>query len=92
VQNAINFLHTFAQVLIYLFIFAIFVRAAASWFVRAAASWFIRDYHGLFMGFLVDVTEPILGPLRRVIPTGLGVDFSPMIAIAVLYVVGQFLG
>ena len=34
----------------------------------------------------------ILGPLRRLIPTGLGVDFSPMIAIAVLYVVGQFLG
>jgi YggT family protein len=84
VQNAINFLHTFAQVLIYLCIFAIVV--------RAAASWFIRDYHGLIMGFLVDVTEPILGPLRRVIPTGLGVDFSPMIAIAVLYVVGQFLG
>jgi len=84
VQNAINFLHTFAQVLIYLCIFAIFV--------RAAASWFIRDHHGLAMGFLVDVTEPILGPLRRVIPTGLGVDFSPMIAIAVLYVIGQFLG
>jgi len=84
VQNAINFLHTFAQVLIYLCIFAIVV--------RATASWFIRDFHGIIMGFLVDVTEPILGPLRRVIPTGLGVDFSPMIAIAVLYVVGQFLG
>ena len=83
-QNVINFLHTFAEVLIYLCIFAIFV--------RAAASWFIRDSHGLFMGFLVDVTEPILGPLRRVIPARLGVDFSPMIAIAVLYVVGQFLG
>ena len=83
-QTAINYLHTFAQVLIYLFIFAIFVRAAASWFVR--------DYHGRMMGFLVDVTEPILGPLRRIIPTGLGVDFSPMIAIAVLYVLGQFLG
>jgi YggT family protein len=84
VQTAINFLHTFAQVLIYLCIFAIFV--------RAAASWFIRDFHGMFMGFLVDVTEPLLSPLRRLIPTGLGVDFSPMIAIAVLYVLGQFLG
>jgi YggT family protein len=83
VQPVINLLHTFAQVLIYLFIFAIFV--------RAAASWFIRDYHGTFMGFLVDVTEPILGPLRRIVPTGLGIDFSPMIAIAVLYVLGQFI-
>jgi YggT family protein len=82
-QTAINYLHTFAQVLVYLFIFAIFVRAAASWFVR--------DYHSRAMGFLVDVTEPILGPLRRVIPAALGVDFSPMIAILVLYVVGQFL-
>ena len=44
------------------------------------------------MGFLVDVTEPLLAPLRRIVPTGLGVDFAPMIAIAVLYVLGQFLG
>jgi len=83
-QTVINYLHTFAQVLVYLFIFAIFVRAAASWFVR--------DYHSRVMGFLLDVTEPILGPLRRVLPAALGVDFSPMIAILVLYVLGQFLG
>ncbi|HVH65545.1 MAG TPA: YggT family protein [Candidatus Acidoferrum sp.] len=83
-QTAINYLHTFAQVLIYLFISAITL--------RALASWFFRDYHGTVMGFLVDVTEPILGPLRRLTPTGLGVDFSPMIAILVLYVAGQFLG
>ncbi|TMD40492.1 MAG: YggT family protein [Chloroflexi bacterium] len=83
-QTVINYLHTFAQVLVYLFIFAIFVRAAASWFVR--------DNHSRVMGFLLDVTEPILGPLRRVLPAALGVDFSPMIAILVLYVLGQFLG
>ena len=82
-QTAITYLHTFAQVLIYLFIFAIFIRAAASWFVR--------DYHSRVMAFLIDVTEPILGPLRRVIPVRLGVDFSPMVAILVLYVLGQFL-
>lgn len=83
-QTAINYLHTFAQVLIYLFISAIVL--------RALASWFFRDYHSTIMGFLVDVTEPILGPLRRIVPAGLGVDFSPMIAILALYVVGQFLG
>ena len=83
-QTAINYLHSFAQVLIYLYIVAIILRALASWFVR--------EHSGAIMGFLVDVTEPILGPLRRIVPTGLGVDFSPMIAILVLYVVGQFLG
>lgn len=83
-QTAINYLHTFAQVLIYLYIVALLLRALSSWFVR--------DYHGTVLEFLVDVTEPILGPLRRVMPRALGVDFSPMIAITVLYVLGQFLG
>jgi len=84
VQTALNYLHTFAQVLIYLFIAAI-IR-------RALASWFIRDYRGLLMGFLFDVTEPVLSPLRRIVPGALGVDFSPMIAVLLLYVLGQFLG
>ena len=48
-QTVINYLHTFAQVLVYLFLFAIFVRAAASWFVR--------DNHSRVMGFLLDVTS-----------------------------------
>ena len=76
-------MHAFALVFIYLLIFAIFARALASWFVR--------DGRGPLMGFLTDVTEPILGPLRRIIPTGMGVDFSPMVAILLLYVLGQFL-
>jgi len=83
-QTAINYLHTFAQVLIYLYIVA--------FILRALSSWFVRDYHGTALEFLIDVTEPILSPLRRVVPTRLGVDFSPMIAITVLYIIGQFLG
>lgn len=83
-QTAITYLHTFAQVLIYLYILA-FV-------LRALGSWFVRDYHGTPLEFLVDVTEPILGPMRRVMPAALGVDFSPMVAILVLFVIGQFLG
>jgi YggT family protein len=83
VQTAISYLHTFAQVLVYLYIVAIVARAAASWFVR--------DFRSMVMSFLVDVTEPVLAPLRRIIPTGMGIDFSPMIAIAGLYILGQFL-
>jgi YggT family protein len=83
VQTAISYLHTFAQVLVYLYIVAIVARAAGSWFVR--------DFRSIVMSFLVDVTEPVLAPLRRIIPTGMGIDFSPMIAIAGLYILGQFL-
>lgn len=82
-QTVISYLHTFAQVLVYLYICAIVARAAASWFVR--------DFRSAVMSFLVDVTEPVLAPLRRIIPTGIGIDFSPMIAIVALYVLGQFL-
>ncbi len=75
--TVLNYLHAFALVFVYLLIGAIFARAAASWFVRDGGSSLMR--------FLVDVTEPILAPLRRIIPKGMGVDFSPMVAILVLY-------
>jgi YggT family protein len=83
VATITTYLHTFALVFIYLLIFAIFARAAASWFVR--------DGGGSVMRFLVDVTEPVLGPLRRLMPSAMGIDFSPMVAIVALYLLGQLL-
>jgi YggT family protein len=77
------YLLEFARVLIYLWIVSIFARAMASWFVR--------DWSNPIMRFLVDVTEPILGPLRRVVPSPMGVDFSPMVAILALYLVSYLL-
>ncbi len=79
-----NFLHSFAVVLINLLILAIAARAIASWFVR--------DWGNPVMRFLLDVTEPILAPLRRLIPFAMGVDFSPMIAIFGLFLVRGLLG
>jgi YggT family protein len=80
----VTYLHEFARVLLYLWIVSIFARAMASWFVR--------DWSNPFMRFLVDVTEPILAPLRRVVPSPMGVDFSPMVAIAALYLVSVLFG
>lgn len=39
------------------------------------------------LGFLRDVSEPYLRLFRRLLPTMGGFDFTPMIAIIVLYVV-----
>lgn len=83
-STLLSYLHSFALVFVYLLIFAIFARAAASWFVR--------DTQSSLMRFLFDVTEPILAPLRRFIPTGMGVDFSPMIAILILFLFVNLLG
>jgi len=35
---------------------------------------------GRLYQFVYEVTEPVLGPIRRVIPPMMGLDFSPMIA------------
>lgn len=34
--------------------------------------------------FLVMITEPILGPVRRLLPSGGGFDFSPIIVVLVI--------
>lgn len=41
--------------------------------------------------FIYQVTEPILGPIRRLLPTGnMGIDFSPIIAIFALSIIRTF--
>ncbi|MEW6031637.1 MAG: YggT family protein [Bacillota bacterium] len=42
--------------------------------------------------YLVEVTEPVLRPIRRVLPdVGVPIDLSPLIAIIVLDIVGRVL-
>lgn len=42
--------------------------------------------------FVYQVTEPILGPIRRLIPTGnIGIDLSPIVAILALSIIRNFL-
>lgn len=39
-----------------------------------------------------DLTEPVLGPIRELIPTGsIGIDFSPLVAIFALSIIRSFL-
>ena len=40
---------------------------------------------------MVQVTEPILAPIRRVLPTFGMIDFSPMVAILLLVVIERLL-
>lgn len=49
---------------------------------------FVRPYRGTFLGQLDSIswrlTEPILGPIRRMLPQTMGLDFSPFIALLLL--------
>jgi YggT family protein len=53
--------------------------------VRAVLSWFNLRPDNPVVRFLDEVTDPILAPLRRVIPTAGGIDFAPMVAILILW-------
>ncbi len=53
-------------------------------FVRAILSWFRLGRYRLPLLVLDDLTEPVLAPLRRVIPTIGRIDISPLVAIVVL--------
>ena len=54
-------------------------------FMRIVFSWGMVSYSNRLMRFLVNTTEPLLGPLRRIIPP-LGVmDISPIFAFIIIW-------
>ena len=54
-------------------------------FVRIIFSWGMVSYQNRIMRFLVDITEPLLAPLRRMIPPLGRMDISPLIAFLILF-------
>jgi YggT family protein len=64
-------------------------------FARFILSWVRPDpYHptwGPLMRFVYQATEPLLAPIRRILPATGGVDFSPMILLFALYFIRSFL-
>lgn len=54
-------------------------------FVRIIFSWGMVSYQNRIMRFLVDVTEPLLAPLRRIIPPLGRMDISPIVAFLILW-------
>jgi len=60
--------------------------------IRSLMSWFPIDPNNIFVNIVHTITEPILAPLRRVLPRLEMLDLSPMVAIILLYVVVWLLG
>ncbi len=60
--------------------------------IRALLSWVNPDPWNPFVQFLTRVTEPVLAPIRRRVPSWrIGIDLSPLIAILAIYFVQWFL-
>ena len=66
----------------------IVIRALLSWVRprRLSRGWRLVEE------FLYETTEPVLAPIRRVLPMTGGIDFSPVVAIVLIYLVLLILG
>jgi YggT family protein len=73
----------FISILATVLTLAIIIRALMSWFMPANGNSLTR--------VLMDITEPILRPIRRVLPPVGGFDFSPILAIILIQVVSSLL-
>lgn len=58
-------------------------------FMRIVFGWGMVSYSNRIMRFLVNVTEPLLGPLRRIIPPLGMMDISPIVAFLILWLFQQ---
>jgi YggT family protein len=71
--------------LVNVYIFIIFGRIILSWFPRSSGV--LGTIGDVFFG----LTEPVLGPVRRMVPMiamgGMGLDLSPIIVLLVLQIV-----
>ncbi len=73
-----EFIHVVAQILILLVI------------VSAILSYFMSPYHPL-RETIDRIVDPLLAPIRRVVPAVGGFDFSPLILIVLIGLIDQVL-
>jgi YggT family protein len=74
----------FVQVFIWVYVLLIFAYVLMSWVRLPYSIWLSR-----IQRFLYDVVEPYLRIFRRILPPLGPLDLSPMVAVIVLFVVGQ---
>jgi YggT family protein len=70
---------------------AIFTVLMAALLIRVIASWFGIGPYNRWMRPIVALTSWLIDPIRRIMPPFGMIDFSPMVAWLVLYVVRGFL-
>lgn len=60
-------------------------------FARVICSWIRVNPYGKVFQFIFSLTEPLLAPIRRLMPKTMMLDFSPMILMFVLILLQRLL-
>jgi len=74
-----GFIFSFIQLLCQVLTLAILLRIVVSWFSPGPTN--------VLTKMLYQTTEPILAPLRRIIPRVGMIDFTPLVAVIILQVI-----
>ena len=77
-----TYLFNFIELLCEVLTLAIFVRVILSWFMTRP---------NMLTIILDKITDPILAPLRRIIPRAGMFDFSPLVAIILLQLIARLI-
>jgi len=78
----VTFLFSFIRLLCEVLTLAIFIRVILSWFLTRPNT----------LSIILDkITEPLLAPLRRIIPRAGMFDFTPLVAIILLQLIANLL-
>lgn len=76
------FVSTFVQLLLYAVTALVFARVILSWVDPRGSN--------QISAFIIGMTEPMLAPIRRVLPNTGMIDFSPTILLIVLFMLMRF--
>jgi YggT family protein len=79
-----NIVLSFIQVICDILTFAIFARALLSWFPIGP--------NNPLVTVIYQITEPIMAPLRRIVPRIGMIDITPIVAIVLLQFIAHFAG
>jgi YggT family protein len=81
--DGIGFLLSFIGTLFFVLQFAIIIRALMSWFNPSPENPIVR--------LVIEITEPVLAPLRRIVPKIGMIDITPIVAILLMNVIQSML-
>jgi len=59
--------------------------------IRAVLSWIMPGQRTMLTDIIYHITEPILAPIRKILPSMDTIDLSPLIAIIILQVISFFI-
>jgi YggT family protein len=78
---------------IVIYYFIIFLARALNFAIllRVIVSWLSSDPYNPIVSLIYGITEPILAPIRRVLPSMGGLDLSPLVALILIQVAQRVL-